>query len=306
MASYNRYTGSGATAVYRDIVDDLFYITQNETPIMDMAKNVEAKDQKHEWTEVLYAAVTQNNYKRADGADLTSTYTPPAKTVFENYVEESAIPFDVSKRSAAIGKRGGYAGPNDQWAKAKTEAMVVLKDNVEWAILNGTKASGDSSNPSQMDGLLTLAEDKGTASHTATVASGEADFRALLQTMRGNGGMRGRKKMLFTSYPNRDLIGANWKGNATETNTMSKEAKIYADVKVYVSPHGPIMVEGHDMCADTDLVIFDAEDLNLAWLYNTTTIELGRTGLQENVAAVANAVTLEYTKPSTLGYLEIS
>ena len=64
MASYNRYSGSGSTAVYDDIVDDLFYITQNETPIQDMGKNTIAKDYAHDWTEVLYAAVTQNNYKR--------------------------------------------------------------------------------------------------------------------------------------------------------------------------------------------------------------------------------------------------
>ena len=311
VSSYNRYSGSASVGLYKDIVDDLFYVTENETKLMDMAKSTEAKDGIfHYWEEIKYAAVTANNYSRADGASLSTTYTPPTKTERYNYVEESAVPFDVTKRQAESAKRRGIAGVRSLWGQAKTEAMVVLKDNVEWALLNGTKATGDASTASTMDGLTTMAESLGTTATEATasfpdVTGGEAEFKSLLNSMRAAGGMRGRKKMLIVSYTNRDSISTYWRGRADDVRDLAKDARIYADVQIYVSMYGPIAIEGHDMCSAVDMVIFDTEDVEIAWLYRTQTIDLGRTGLQENIAAVANACTLQYNRPARLGWLYI-
>ena len=307
--AYNRYTGSGSVGVYKDIVDDLFYVTQNETPIFDMAKSSVARDYVHYWESTVFAAVTANSFTKADGEALSTSWTPSTKTEYSNYIEEAAIRFDVTKRAAAIASQRGYAGIKNYWTTAKFEAQTVLKDNNEFSLLNGTPASGDAvTSESKTQGLIPMATTYGTTGYEAAATfsyptGGEAEFRTLLTNMRAAGGARGRKKMVFTSYTNKDNIGKSWLGNATEISDMVDKAQKFADIKVYVSQYGPLTIMGHDMCSSTNLVVFDAEDLYMAWLYKTQTIDLGRTGLQENVAATANAMGLEYRRPSTLGCL---
>lgn len=310
--AYNRFTGSGSVGVYKDIVDDLFYVTQNESPIFDMAKTSVARDRVHYWESTVFAAVTGNGFTQADGATLSTSWTPSTKTEYSNEVEEAAIRFDVTKRSGAIAAQKGYAGIKSMWTTAKYEANVVLKDNNEYSLLNGARATGDAvTSASRMEGLIPMATTYGTVNAVtgttfAYPTGGETIFRNLLNSMRTAGGLRGRKKMVFTSYTNKDKIGKSWLGNATEVNAMAKDGQKYADIKIYVSQYGPLTIMGHDMCGSDDLVVFDSEDLYIAWLYKTQTLDLGRTGLQENVAASANAMTFEYRKPTTLGYLHIS
>ena len=311
-SSYNRYAGPSATGLKKDIVDKLHYVQTVDCVIFDTANNTVAKDGVyHYWTSTVYAKPTQNAYKRACGASLSTTFTAPTKTEHVNYIEESAVPFDVTKRAAAAAKRGGVAGVKDQWKAAKMEAAEELKYGVEYALLLGVKATGDGSTASQMDGLFTMAAaaaSTGTVTSATFQASGEAQFKALLSKIRGAGGLRGKKKVALMSYDNVQRVIDGWTGRATATNDVSNgNKKIFNDVDVYVSQFGPIAVMGHDILSATDGVgIYDAEMLNLAWLYKTETIELGTTNLVEGMAALANALTLEYDKPSTLGLMKVT
>jgi hypothetical protein len=307
VPSYNRYTNFSSVGNYKDIVDDLFYVNENDSPIMDMGGSKEARDYIHYWEEVVYSQVTSNAYKRADGGSLSSTMTPATKTERSNYVVETAVPFDVSKRAAAIAKRRGAAGVRNAWEKAKMDADVILKDNVEYSLLQGASTSGDGSNASECQGLMVMAAALGTDAYNTNISGGESAFRTGLTTNRDAGGMKGKKKMIFTSYTNKDSIMKNWTGRATAINDMKPEAgKIYADVEIYVSQFGPIAIMGHSMALSTELVVFDGMDLATAWLYPTQTIELGTTNLVEGTAARANCLTLEYERPSTLMYMTIS
>jgi hypothetical protein len=117
--SYNRYTGFSSVGNYKDIVDDLFYVNMNDTPIMDSANSIEASDYVHYWEEVAFTAPSSNGYKRNENGSLSTTFTPPTKTERNNTVVESAVPFDLSKRAEAIAQRKGAAGVRDAWAKAK-------------------------------------------------------------------------------------------------------------------------------------------------------------------------------------------
>lgn len=305
--SYNRYTGFSSVGVYKDIVDDLFYVNVNDTPVIDLANSIEASDYVHYWEEVVYSAVTSNAYKRNESGSLSTPYTAPTKTERSNYVVETAVPFDVSKRAAAIARKRGSAGVRNAWEKAKTDAMVVLKDNVEFSLFRGSSASGDVvSVASECNGLATMAASLGTDAYNTNVSGGETAFRTGLNTNKAAGGMTGKKKMILTSYTNKDLIAKNWVGKATAVNAMASEPKIYADIEIYVSQYGPIVVAGHSMATNAMIVLFDAAKVSTAWLYPTQTVELGTTNLVEGMAAVANCVTLQYDTPTTMMYMTIS
>lgn len=305
MTSYNRQTNPGSISIYTDIWDELFDINLGETKLMDMGTNIEAKDQVHYWTEKTYTKKTSNPYRRTDGAATTSD-TPPQKEQFNNNISESAVNFDVSKRSQAISTRGGEAGVRNQYANAKTDAMVELKNAVEWDLLNGTKTDESGATPSQMDGLMSLASTNGVSSAMGSVSGAEGGFRAFLDRIFDTGGLMGNKRMVLVSYRNKDVISSNWTGNATVVQGESKDTTLYADVKYYSSQYGVLMIEGHRNCAETEGVVFDADEVNLAWLYNTDVTELGLTGVQEGNLLVSNCLTLQYEKPSTLGYMTFS
>lgn len=304
--AYNRYTGSGSVSVYNDIVDDLFYVNDNDNLILDTARSSEAADYRHYWTEVVHASKTSNPYKLNENGALTTDFTPPTKTARSNWVVESAVPFSVTKREQAIAGKKSNAGVRSAWETAKYEAQVELKDGVEFSLLRGTGATGDAvSVASDCDGLMTMASNSGTAAYNTNISGGEAAFQTGLNTNRAAGGMTGKKKTLVCSYTNRKLIVANWQGRADAVNGMDSDKKIYADVEIYVSQFGPIVIIGHSMAADTGMVLYDANRLSLRWLYPTQTVEVPNTKLAGSLA-VANCLTIQYDNPSTLMYMTIS
>lgn len=311
----NSYTGQGSVGQYKDIKDVLYYIEGNEAPIQKMAKYTKAAGPTtHYWEELKYTNNTSNSEQKTEGQDLTAD-TPPTKTERYNFVEENAETYYVSNKVDAAAKNGAFAGIKDYIRESKKQAMIELKGKLEASLLVGAGDVGSNAStptPGKMNGLFTMALGYGSTGYIATASfgttDGEAAFRALLNTTRAAGGMRGMKKAMFTSYAAKDLIAKNWVGNVTEVNADASSATIYADVKVYSSQYGRIAIYGHDVLGTTagaDVTVFDEEELAIAWLYNTRTEPLGKTGLADKFA-VANACTFQYGKPSTLGYLIVS
>jgi len=311
----NSYTGQGSVGQYKDIKDALFYIEGNEAPIQKIAKYTKAKGPTtHYWEELAYTSNTANAEQKTEGQDLTAD-TPPTKTERYNYVEENAETYYVSNKVDAASKAGAFAGIKDYIRESKKQAMIELKGKLEASLLlgEGDVGSNDTTpTPGKMNGLMTVALGYGSTGYIASASfattDGEAAFRALLNTTRSKGGMRGMRKAVFTSYTAKDSIAKNWVGNVTEVNADASAATIYADVRVYSSQYGRIVLYGHDclgVAAGADMVVFDEEQMNIAWLYQTRTDQLGKTGLADKFA-VANACTLQYDKPSTLGYLIVS
>lgn len=311
----NSYTGQGSVGQYKDIKDALYYIEGNEAPIQKIAKYTKAKGPTtHYWEELKHTNNTSNTEQKTDGQDLTAD-TPPTKTEMYNFVEENAETYYVSNKVDAAAKNGAFAGIKDYIREAKKQAMIELKGKLEASLMLGEGDVGSNETtptPGKMNGLMTMALGYGSTGYIATASFGTTDgeeaFKTLLNTTRSKGGMRGMRKAIFTSYPNKDLISAKWVGRTTETTSDAKDATIYADVKVYSSQYGRIVVYGHDclgVASGADLTVFNEEQLSIAWLYQTRTDQLGKTGLADKFA-VANACTLQYDKPSTLGYLIVS
>jgi hypothetical protein len=300
MATYQRYNDTG---LKKSIVDEIYTVQRYDTPILDtIAKDIKISDNIHYWTEVTYADVTANTTARYEGESLTAS-SAPTKTQYSNNVEENAVPYDVTTISATIAKNGGYAGVKDKIAEGRKNALETLKYNLEYSLLNGSLVNGNASDtPSKMRGLISTAETYGTALSFAGgigTAGSEDAFASALTTARSKGGVRG-KRTLIVNYVNKNLIGKNWKGIATAVQTQSDEATVYNDVRVYASQFGPISIVGHDLAPNNKLVEFDADMLNVGWLYNTMDIEMAIDGLKAANMAVANACTLQYNAPTTL------
>lgn len=311
MAAYggqNTYAGNAATGIFKDINDALYEIEGNDTVIMDNARSVMAKDKRHYWEELKFSMVTSNTEQRSEGATLSGD-TPPTQTERSNYTEINSETYLASSTALAVAKRGGKAGVKDYYRTLRDQAVIELKGKVERSLLKGAADSGDNGTVPVarcMDGLVEMGKDIGTTGYNTNVSGGETNFRALLASMRAAGGLRRKRRVLLTSWNNKDLIGKNWTGISTVTQAVASDATIQGDVRIYVSQFGPIALQGHDSFAtNTEMVIGEWEGVAVAWLENTVDEMLAKTALGISFDVHCEN-TLEYDKPSTLGYYLIS
>lgn len=310
----NSYTGQGSVGQMKDVKDILYYVEGNGADIQMLATYTTAKGPvTHYWEELVYTQNTSNTSQKTEGQDLTAD-TPPTKTEYSNYLEENAESYYVSTRQVAAAQAGAIAGVKDSVKEAKKQSLIQLKGRLEASLMLGEADAGSNAStptPAKMNGLMTMALAYGSTGYITTAsfgtASGEAAFKGVLATMRSKGGLRGNRKAVVTSFYNKDLIGT-WTGIATDVVTDASKGIVNSDVKEYSSQFGRITLMGNDVLGATagaDLAIFDIGDLNIAWLQKTGPLDLGKTGLATKFTN-NNICTLQYTKPSTLGYLIIS
>ncbi len=297
MATYNRFNDVG---VYKDIKDELYLVNPNPNYLFDNANPTVAKDRVHYWTEVVFTKKTGNTSAIYEGQALSS-FTAPTRNERSNRVEENAVPFSVSTIKAAVAKRGGYAGMKDAILQAREEALMELKANVEYSLVNGTVVVGNASTTAdKMSGIIEMASTLGTTQDLGTdIATGEANFKTGLAACAARGGLVGKKEMLVNGA-DKNIIATNWTGRASAVQTMANTKVIDADVQVYSSAWGPIAIKTHEFMPSNTMVVYNPDDLNVAFLYNTKDIKLGNSGANEAILAVANACTLQYNRPSLL------
>jgi hypothetical protein len=314
MGAFNTYSGPSSLGKYKDIYDELFYVNANETQLFDMSGNDSGViNSKVEWVEKIEGAQTLHQYTVYEGMSISTNATPTAKNERYNYIEEFAVPFDVTKRAAELAKNGGEAGVTNLVDTAMKEAQVKLKIANELSMTFGTLSIGNATAAgSQMDGLVTIAGTLGTDCYlTAITSATETTFRTALNTNASAGGLMTNKKILMLSYTHKDSIGLNWKGNATDVNSVVEEAKIYADVKIYVSQYGPITVVGNrnfnaTLSTSTYGILFEKDYLNKVWLYNSQIMDKSTNKINASDFSYINCFTLRYDKPTTLMQIIIS
>jgi len=307
----NRFSGPGSVGIYNDIVDEIYDINCAETPFMDTAKGVAAlvaKDFTHSWISRVYANATTNGYKVYDGKALTS-FTPPTDTAYSNYVEQTCVPWSIGKGMEAIIKQGGKAGVTNALTDQVTSARATLKINNEASLVNGTPVANAATTEGAMGGIVYMAQTYGSSDTTlASISAGETKFRTLLNTGANAGALQGNKQCLLCSHTNRDKIAQYWKGIADDVNTMAKDKTIEGSVDFYAHQYGILTIQGHRALASDDhsLVVYDTNDLGVAWLAPTQTIDYPLATVTAASGAEYNALTLQYDKPTTLIYAYVS
>ena len=310
MPTFTRFDAVGAR---EDLVDVIYDISPQDTPIMSSIGKTKASAVYHEWqTDTLAAATTAN--AAVEGADATAATLSPTTRV-GNHTQIVQKTVQVSGTLEAVDKAGRKSEKAYQLAKASAE----LKRDIETIITaNQAVTVGNSSTARKMSSLLSWIKtntNKGSGTTTAgadPTTSGvsarvDADTtRTFTETM-----LKDVVQKVFTSGgtptllvvpPALKQVVSNFTGLAQHryNSNASGEVTILAGADLYQSDFGVISIVPNRFMRSRDALVLDPEYAALAFLRPFQTNELARTGDSEKTQILAE-LTLEVKNEAAHG-----
>jgi len=145
MAETTAYTYDD-NAMREDLLGVLTNLSPKETQLVSGLGTSTAEQIRHEWLIDTLNSVKTNAY--TEGVDASfQDLTNPARIV--NYTQIFREPFRVSDTERAV----NTAAFNDRYAYEATKALAELKNDMEYALMRGSMASGTGSAARQLRGL---------------------------------------------------------------------------------------------------------------------------------------------------------
>ena len=164
-----------------DLLDLVGDVTPDDTPVATMLKTSTASNTLHQWMEEYITPPTSVTFA-AEGAGATYTaLTQPTRR--ENITAILNQTFRVSGTERATDPGNGQ----DPLDYQKAKALRTWKMNQEYALINGSKASGASGTARGMAGLINVITTLYTARNSGTSLS-ETEFQDMHQDSWTQGG----------------------------------------------------------------------------------------------------------------------
>lgn len=265
-----------------------------ETPLITLFGTSTADQTYHQWLTYSVSRPTSNS-SAVEGADASYTdLTQPSRA--GNVTQIITKPIRVSRTE----RRVNVAGMSDPYAFQKAEGLRALKMQMEWSILNSTRASGSSGVARQLDGVDAFITSVVTARNSGTSFSEKE-----LNDMANDAwtAVRGDKifdTVLCTMKIKQAIAGFG--GNSTRYIDAS-ERRLIKDILVYTSSAGDHKVLPHRdvrASAGTVTVYGLREDMHkVAYLDKPMFEELDKSGDADKGQWVTE-LTLEITEEADL------
>jgi hypothetical protein len=310
MPTFTRFDAIGAR---EDLVDVIYDISPQDTPIMSSIGKSKASAVYHEWQVDQLAAATTAN-AAVEGADATAATLTPTTRV-GNYTQIVQKTVQVSGTLEAVDKAGRKSEKAYQLAKASAE----LKRDIETIITaNQAVTVGNSSTARKMSSLLSWIKtntNKGSGTTTAgadPTTSGvsarvDADTtRTFTETM-----LKDVVQKVFTSGGTPTLLvvppalkqvvsGFTGLSQHRYNSNASGEVTILAGADLYQSDFGVISIVPNRFMRSRDALVLDPEYAALAYLRPFQTNDLAKTGDSEKTQILAE-LTLEVKNEAAHG-----
>lgn len=310
MPTFTRFDAIGAR---EDLVDVIYDISPQDTPIMSSIGKGKAAAVYHEWqTDSLAAATTAN--AAVEGADATAATLSPTTRV-GNYTQIVQKTVQVSGTLEAVDKAGRKSEKAYQLAKASAE----LKRDIE-AIITANQGItvGNSSTARKMSSLLSWIKtntNKGSGTTTAgadPTTSGvstrtdadtartftETMLKDVVQKVFSSGGT----PTLLVVPPALKQVVSGFTGLSQHryNSNASGEVTILAGADLYQSDFGVISIVPNRFMRSRDALVLDPEYAALAYLRPFQTNDLAKTGDSEKTQILAE-LTLEVKNEAAHG-----
>ena len=202
-------------------------ISPTETPMLSRFGKVQASGKYHEWQTDALAAAADNIV--VEGTDAESTALA-ATTRTGNYCQISRKIWRVTDTMEAVNK----AGRGSEYSYQMAKKMKELARDMEYAIVNGTGASGASATARALKGVLSwIGTNVGTGTATGDEALTETMYNNLLQDIYDEGG---NPDVTYANGFQKRAISQFSTPNTRNINTEDK--RLIATVDVYDSDFG--------------------------------------------------------------------
>jgi hypothetical protein len=306
------YTRHSAVGAREDLIDVIYDISPQDTPIMSSIGKTKATAVYHEWQTDSLAAATVSN-AQVEGADADAVTLSPTTRV-GNYTQIVAKTIKVSNTLEAIDKAGRKSEKAYQLAKASAE----LKRDIETIITANQAASAGSAGAARKMGSLLSWIKTNTNKGAGTTVAGvdpttsgvsvrtDADTtRTFTETI-----LKDVVQQIFTEggTPTAMFVGPALKQTVSSFTgiaaqrfvTEAKPTTIISAADAYLSDFGLIQVVPNRFMRSRDALILDPEYAALAYLRPFVTNELARTGDAEKTQVIAE-LTLQVSNEAAHG-----
>jgi len=294
--SYDERQGVGS--IKEDLWDLISNVESTEFQLQSGLGNIDVYSTRHEWL-VDTLAAGNTNVARAEGftpdyADVTNT------TRIANYLQTIDASVKVTDRMKAVRTAGQFS---DDMARQKANAIKVLKNRIEYALMAGTIATGSSTVASGMAGIKDV------------TTWGVSGYEMLTTNTSGTS----LSETMFNDY-----LANNWDGTAevpqeafmgaaikrrisgftagSTKNTDNEDKRLVNAVDVYESDFGIIKLFLHRYAnagaTNNDLVLVNPDFAKIGFLRRPEYVETAKTGDATQGYYVAD-LTLQVSNPKT-------
>jgi len=267
---------SGALQTYNDTVrredlmDVLVDVSPDQNYIQSFAKVDSASQTLHEWGEDYIARNTTNSATiEGDEASFSALNQPSRKNNICQIIKQT---FAVSETERTVNK----LSPKDAFAYQQGKAMKTWKNQFEFALLRGTKASGSSGVAREMDGIRNTIVTDGLYTLRASGTSlSEVELNDVIVSSWNVTDEYVFDLILTTASKKRDIT----KFTAGNTRNISAEDKrLVNSISIYESDFGVHEVRAHKDVLTADLIGIKKSNITIAYLRKPKMVELGLSG----------------------------
>jgi hypothetical protein len=284
MASPNSYTYDDG-AMREDLLNVLTNLSPKNTQLVSGLGTSTASSIRHEWLIKTLGAVKTNAYVEGVDASYANT-TDPTRIV--NYTQIFREGYQVTDTERSV----NTAAFNDRFALEASDALAELKNDIEYALIRGSMASGTGSAARQLRGIKNSLS---LVTSQSGVSLSESMLNDYLQLVWDNtstevneiyGNMYIKRKI--SAYTG----GSTKNVNATDKRLINSvdvyEADAASMVKLFA--HRYVGINGTD--TNHDVIGINSDMFKVAYLRKPFTRELAKTGDATKGEVVAE-LTLE-------------
>lgn len=238
-----------------DLIDVITNISPTDTPMLSRFGRTTARATYHEWQKDSLADASSNKVKEGTDVDAPSI---DSTTRVGNYTQILRKSWRVTDTQEAVDK----AGRDSEYEYQMAKHMKELAKDIEYAIVNGSQASGATGTAREMKGVLNfISTNVETGSGTGDEDLDEEMYNDLLETIWNEGG---DPDVTYAPGPQKRAI-SNFTANSTR-NIGAESNRLTASVDVYESDFGLQTIIADRYIPDKKLVVLEEEMWKTAYL----------------------------------------
>jgi len=281
----NLYDTYDTTGIREDLVDVIYNVSPEDTPILSAIPRTTAKSTKHEWQLDALATPATNAVIEGDEATVDAM---TATTRAFNYCQISDKVIAVSGTQAAV----DAAGRADEMAYQIAKKSKELKKDMEFDLIEpNVQAVGSATAARELGSIPTWLKTNGDAGTSGTLSTGsgtdlpgsgtdrdltEAILKTVIKEVYSSGG----DMDMLVCPPSVKQTISGFNANTTRFGPADKKTE-FAAIDVYSSDFGDLKIVPNRVMATTDakdVFIIQRDMLATAYLRDFMIQDLSKTG----------------------------
>ena len=284
----NLYDTFDTTGIREDLVDVIYNVSPEDTPILSAIPRTTAKSTKHEWQLDSLATPATNAVIEGDDATIDAM---TATTRAFNYCQISDKVIALSGTQSAV----DAAGRADEMAYQIAKKSKELKKDMEFDIIEpNVQAAGSATAARELGSIPTWLATNGDAGTSGSLSTGSGTdlpgsgtdrdlTEAILKTVIKEVYVSGGEMDMLVCPPSVKQVISGFNANTTRFGPAGDKTE-YAAIDVYSSDFGDLRIVPNRVMATTDakdVFILQRDMLAAAYLRDFQIQDLAKTGDSE-------------------------